>query len=90
MFESISRFIRAGLNPKDIAVITPDEGFCALLKIYDENKMLNFASGTPINESLFYHKLKALYEAAKQENFSFYEGVNYLQKSEHLDLHKRS
>ncbi len=86
VFESISRFIRAGLNPKDIAVITPDEGFCALLKIYDENKMLNFASGTPINESLFYHKLKALYEASKQENFSFDEGVDYLQKSEHLDL----
>ena len=86
VFECISRFMRAGLNSKDIAVITPDESFCALLKIYDTNNMLNFASGKPINETPFYHKLKALYEAAKLENFEFDERTEYLQKSEHLTL----
>ena len=86
VFDSISRFMRAGLNPKDIAVITPDESFCALLEIYDKNNMLNFASGKPISETAFYHKLKALYEVANLENFSYDESAQYLQKSEHLDL----
>ena len=87
VFESISRFMRLGLDAKDIVLITPDESFCALLKIFDQNNMLNFASGKAINETPFYHKLKALYEAAKLDNFEADESVDYLSNNEHLNLH---
>ena len=86
VFERISHFIRSGINPKDIVVITPDEAFCTLLKIYDTNNMLNFATGKPINETSFFQGLKALYEAAKLDNFNYDDDDEYLQKSEHLNL----
>lgn len=86
VYERISHFMRLGLNPSDIVVITPDESFCTLLKVYDKGGMLNFASGKSINETPFYHKLKALYEAAKVENFAFDESDEYLSKSQHLTL----
>lgn len=86
VFDHISRFIRSGLNAKDIVVITPDEHFCTLLKIYDKGNMLNFAHGKPINETPFYHKLKALYEAAKLDHFEADENAEYLSRSEYLNL----
>ncbi|EAW7560745.1 hypothetical protein FGY53_06715, partial [Campylobacter coli] len=54
VMDEISNFVRAGIDPEKIAVITPDESFCELLKLFDKNNMLNFASGVSIKESLFY------------------------------------
>lgn len=86
VYDNISHFMRLGISADDIVVITPDESFCALLRIFDKDKMLNFATGKALNETSFYHKLKALYEAGKKEDFSFDESKDYLSKSWDLNL----
>lgn len=86
VFDKISHFMRLGISANDIVIITPDESFCATLKIFDKNNMLNFASGKDIKQTSFYHKLKALYEASKKDFFRFDERLDYLSKSEQLDL----
>lgn len=69
VFDEISQFIRAGVRAKDIAVITPDEDFCELLRLWDKDNMLNFASGISIKQSLLYQRLNALLYLS-ENNFS--------------------
>lgn len=85
VFEKINSFLKEGIKAKDIVVITPDENFTQILKLFDKNNMLNFASGLSIKNTLFYHKLKALYDSAKDEKYS-YQTLN-LEEDECLNLH---
>lgn len=87
VFDEISSFIRAGLRAEDIVVITPDESFCDFLRLLDQNNMLNFASGVSIKESLFYQRLKSLYESANLDDFHFDENKNYFDEAQNFDLH---
>ncbi|TQR32476.1 hypothetical protein DMB92_05105 [Campylobacter sp. MIT 99-7217] len=77
VFNEISKFVRAGIEPSKIALITPDESFCELLRLFDRYNMLNFASGISIKTSLFYQRLKALYNALIDDNFSYDENEAY-------------
>lgn len=73
VFDEISNFIRADIMPQDIVVITPDESFCEILRVFDSKKklkMLNFASGISIKQTQFYQALSAIYQACKNEDFS--------------------
>ncbi|EAL9780519.1 PD-(D/E)XK nuclease family protein [Campylobacter upsaliensis] len=87
VFDEISSFIRAGLKAEDIVVITPDEGFCDFLRLLDQNNMLNYASGVSIKESLFYQRLRSLYESANLDDFYFDENKNYFDEAPNFDLH---
>ena len=77
VFNELSKFIKEGIEPKDIVIITPDESFCDILMLYDYNKMLNYANGTSIKHSLFYKKLKAIFEAASSD-FNFVKKEDFL------------
>ncbi|WP_270977397.1 PD-(D/E)XK nuclease family protein [Campylobacter upsaliensis] len=87
VFDEISSFIRAGLKAEDIVVITPDEGFCDFLRLLDQNNMLNYASGISIKESLFYQRLRSLYESANLDVFYFDDNQNYFDEAPNFDLH---
>lgn len=88
VLDEISHFVREGISPENIVVITPDESFCELLRLYDEDKNLNYASGISIKESLFYQRLKALYESARLEHFNFYAEEDYFDGEDRIfDLH---
>ncbi|WP_270966945.1 PD-(D/E)XK nuclease family protein [Campylobacter upsaliensis] len=87
VFDEISSFIRAGLKAEDIVVITPDEGFCDFLRLLDQNNMLNYASGVSIKESLFYQRLRSLYESANLDDFYFDDNQNYFDEASNFDLH---
>ena len=87
VFDEISSFIRAGLKAEDIVVITPDEGFCDFLRLLDQNNMLNYASGVSIKESLFYQRLRSLYESANLDDFYFDDNQNYFDEALNFDLH---
>lgn len=84
--DELSNFMRAGISPENIALITPDEGYCELLRLLDKDKVLNFASGLSAQNTAFYKKLSALFEAGKDEEFSFFEGENYFEKCENFDI----
>ncbi|HEC1567100.1 TPA: PD-(D/E)XK nuclease family protein [Campylobacter upsaliensis] len=87
VLDEISSFIRAGLRAEDIVVITPDESFCDFLRLLDQNNMLNFASGVSIKESLFYQKLRSLYESANLDDFHFDDNKDYFNEAQNFDLH---
>ncbi|EAJ0466922.1 hypothetical protein BSY75_02535 [Campylobacter upsaliensis] len=87
VLDEISSFIRAGLKAEDIVVITPDEGFCDFLRLLDQNNMLNYASGVSIKESLFYQRLRSLYESANLDDFYFDDNKDYFNEAQNFDLH---
>ncbi|EAK0436831.1 hypothetical protein YZ11_05060 [Campylobacter lari] len=71
VFEKINSFLKAGISAKDIVVITPDENFVDILRLYDKNNVLNYANGESIKHTFFYHRLKTLYESAKDDEFEY-------------------
>ncbi|EGS8944049.1 hypothetical protein I4L44_000982 [Campylobacter jejuni] len=79
VMDEISHFVRKGLKPENIAVITPDESFCEFLRLFDKDNMLNFASGISIKESLFYQKFQALYESASSASFVYKNQEDYFE-----------
>ena len=84
VFDKISQFIREGLEPEKIAVITPDEDFCEFLRLLDKNNSLNYASGISIRQSEFYQRLNALYESANLEDFVLNEDKDYFDKNDQI------
>ncbi|WP_299040883.1 PD-(D/E)XK nuclease family protein [uncultured Campylobacter sp.] len=67
VFDEISKMVRSGINPQNIAVILPDESFAEVLQNLDENNMLNYAMGKSLRNDpicIFLHSLK---EAVIQE-----------------------
>ncbi|AJC85898.1 AddAB recombination complex, helicase AddB [Campylobacter sp. RM16704] len=80
VFEKINSFLKAGVCAKDIVVITPDENFVDILRLYDKNNVLNYASGESIKNTLFYHRLKSLYESAKDDEFEYEENEEFYER----------
>ena len=84
VFEKISSFVRAGIAPERIVVILPDESFADTLRLYDEriakargsHRMLNFAMGKSVKESLFYVTLEKISQCLK-EGLAPKFGVDY-------------
>ncbi|WP_139470561.1 PD-(D/E)XK nuclease family protein [Campylobacter armoricus] len=80
VFEKINTFLKAGIRAKDIVVITPDEKFVDILRLYDKNNVLNYASGESIKNTPFYHRLKTLYECAKDDEFEYDANVEFYER----------
>ena len=84
VFEKISSFVRAGIAPERIVVILPDESFADTLRLYDEriakargsHRMLNFAMGKSVKDSLFYVTLEKISQCLK-EGLTPKFGVDY-------------
>lgn len=85
VFEKISSFVRSGIAPESIAVILPDESFAGTLRLYDEriararssHRMLNFAMGEKLKDSLFYVTLEKISQCLKEARTPKF-GVDYL------------
>ena len=84
VFEKISSFVRVGIAPERIAVILPDESFAGTLRLYDEriararssHRMLNFAMGEKLKDSLFYVTLEKISQCLKEARMPKF-GVDY-------------
>ena len=84
VFEKISSFVRAGIALERIVVILPDESFADTLRLYDEriakargsHRMLNFAMGKSVKDSLFYVTLEKISQCLK-EGLAPKFGVDY-------------
>ena len=84
VFEKISSFVRAGIAPERIVVVLPDESFADTLRLYDEriakahgsHRMLNFAMGRSVKDSLFYVTLEKISQCLK-EGLAPKFGVDY-------------
>ena len=88
VFEKISSFVCAGIAPERIVVILPDESFANTLRLYDEriakargsHRMLNFAMGRSVKDSLFYVTLEKISQCLK-EGLAPKFGVDYRAKT---------
>ena len=88
VFEKISSFVHAGIAPERIVVILPDESFADTLRLYDEriakargsHRMLNFAMGKSVKDSLFYVTLEKISQCLK-EGLAPKFGVDYRVKT---------
>ncbi len=60
IFSHIQCFVEEGLEPKDIAVVLPDESMAEFLKEFDNFKNLNFAMGISLQNSMLYKRLEAI------------------------------
>ena len=84
VFEKISSFVRSGIAPERVAVILPDESFAGTLRLYDEriakargsHRMLNFAMGEKLKDSLFYVTLEKISQCLKEARTPKF-GVDY-------------
>jgi len=82
--EAEPEFVRAGIAPERIAVILPDESFAGTLRLYDEriarargsHRMLNFAMGEKLKDSLFYVTLEKISQCLKEARTPKF-GVDY-------------
>ncbi len=90
VFDELSKYVRMGIDPKDIVVISPDESFCEFLRLYDSKNLLNYASGKSIKESLFYRRIKLLRQALEAD-FIYDEDEKYFQNQKKVfDLYNSS
>lgn len=68
VFDQIARFVNDGLDPENIVVVLPDESFATTLRMYDKNRVLNFAMGISVTTTFLYKKWHANYTFLKQQN----------------------
>jgi RecB family exonuclease len=68
VFDQIARFMSQGVEPENIAIVLPDEGFATLLKTYDKKRVLNFAMGISVATTPLYEKWFANYTHYNQPN----------------------
>ncbi len=54
-------FIKSGIKPSNIVVITPDESFVEILNEFDKNNIFNFAAGFSFAKSIIYKRVEAAY-----------------------------
>lgn len=54
----IEEFVNNGVNPENIAVILPDEGFARYLKEFDNEGNFNFAMGSEFSSRKEYHEIE--------------------------------
>jgi len=53
-------FVNSGIEPQNIAIIVPDEGFAEILSSFDELKNINLAMGHSLNKSAYVRMLDAI------------------------------
>lgn len=80
VFEKISTFIREGISAKNIVVILPDESFAKVLRLHDKNKMLSYAMGTSVKDTLFFVALSEILTILKERK-NIVLDKEYLDKS---------
>ena len=68
VFDQITRFLEQNIAPQRIAVVLPDDSFADFLRLYDKNRILNFAMGFSYKESEFYKKLNANWKLLNTKN----------------------
>ncbi|QOG12618.1 PD-(D/E)XK nuclease family protein [Arcobacter sp. FWKO B] len=63
--------------PQNIVVITPDESFAQVLKVFDDEKYFNFAGGIPITQTLFFKKLNAIMEYLSKSDYKSIQKLRF-------------
>ena len=82
-------FLKKGVKPEEIAVITPDEEFVALLEKFDKENIFNFAAGFPYKKSVIYQRVKAVYSFLEEKSYeNIYRVKRFFKEYEKFDEYR--
>ncbi|MBR8461749.1 PD-(D/E)XK nuclease family protein [Campylobacter sp. faydin G-105] len=63
----VSEFVSDGIEPERIALILPDESFAEILRLYDTQRMFNFAMGESFKHTKFFQILSYIIRAIDED-----------------------
>jgi len=79
-------FLKAGIKPENIAVVTPDEEFALFLDKFDKTNIFNFAAGFSYKKSDIYKRVMAFYRYLEEKSYeNIYRLKRYFQEIEEID-----
>ncbi len=84
--EKIASFIKSGIKPSEIVIITPEESFANVLKDYDYKHNLNLAKGVSLSNSIYFKKLSSVCEYIDNNTVQNVSRANRVGVDELLDL----
>lgn len=84
--KKIYDFIKAGIKPEKIVVITPDEEFVKEIEKFDSENIFNFAAGYSFEKSGIYKRLKAFYLYLEERSYeNIYRIKRYFENYKEFD-----
>jgi len=82
-------FLKAGIKPENIAVVTPDEEFALFLDKFDKTNIFNFAAGFSYKKSDIYKRVMSFYRYLEEKSYeNIYRLKRYLKEMEEVDNYR--
>lgn len=74
----IEKSVLNGVNPKDIALVLPDESFVNSIELFDDERYFNYAMGKSIKNKELYQISNAIYLYLSEDEEKNISNVSYL------------
>ncbi|MDN5113710.1 PD-(D/E)XK nuclease family protein [Aliarcobacter butzleri] len=74
----IERSVLNGVNPKDIALVLPDESFVSSIELFDDERYFNYAMGKSIKNKELYQISNAIYLYLSEDEEKNISNMSYL------------
>lgn len=74
----IERSVLNGVNPKDIALVLPDESFVSSIELFDDERYFNYAMGKSIKNKELYQISNAIYLYLSEDEEKNISNISYL------------
>ncbi|MFW3427130.1 PD-(D/E)XK nuclease family protein [Aliarcobacter butzleri] len=74
----IEKSVLNGVNPKDIALVLPDENFVSSIELFDDERYFNYAMGKSIKNKELYQISNAIYLYLSEDEEKNISNISYL------------
>ncbi|MCG3679060.1 PD-(D/E)XK nuclease family protein [Aliarcobacter butzleri] len=74
----IEKSVLNGVNPKDIALVLPDESFVSSIELFDDERYFNYAMGKSIKNKELYQISNAIYLYLSEDEEKNVSNISYL------------
>ncbi|MDN5042591.1 PD-(D/E)XK nuclease family protein [Aliarcobacter butzleri] len=74
----IEKSVLNGVNPKDIALVLPDESFVSSIELFDDERYFNYAMGKSIKNKELYQISNAIYLYLNEDEEKNISNISYL------------
>ena len=82
-------FLKIGIKPEKIVVVTPDEEFTSLLARFDKENIFNFAAGFSYKKSNIYQRVRAIYNFFEDRSYeNIYRIKRFFKEFEKFDIYR--
>ncbi|XLZ83887.1 PD-(D/E)XK nuclease family protein [Arcobacter sp. DNRA7] len=75
----IEKSVLNGVNPKDIALVLPDESFVSSIELFDDERYFNYAMGKSIKNKELYQISNAIYLYLSEDEEKNISNISYLE-----------